>query len=188
MTTPDVSRRHFLRGAFFSSLQSTQQKVQGFSGIRPPWSKEEQTFIEHCTRCGDCVQVCETQILIKGEGDFPQVRFSQGEGDFPQVRFSQGECTFCGKCVEVCQQPIFRPTEEKPWEHHIEITSQCLTHGRIECRSCQDYCPTGAIRFRLQLGGVAQPVVNPENCNGCGACIKSCPVGAIKIHYPKEYE
>ena len=176
MTTPDVSRRHFLRGSFLSSLQTEQQKIQGFNGIRPPWSKDNQVFIQHCTRCDDCIEVCETHILIKGEGGFPQ------------VQFSQGECTFCHKCVDVCKQPIFRLIEEKPWEHKVEITSLCLTQQKIECRSCQDNCLVNAIRFRLQIGGVAQPMVNVDNCNGCGACLNSCPVNAIKITYPNNDE
>ncbi|WP_314311078.1 ferredoxin-type protein NapF [Aggregatibacter segnis] len=176
MTTPDVSRRHFLRGSFLSSLQTEQQKIQGFNGIRPPWSKDNQVFIQHCTCCDDCIEVCETHILIKGEGGFPQ------------VQFSQGECTFCHKCVDVCKQPIFRSIDEKPWEHKVEITPQCLTQQKIECRSCQDNCPMNAIRFRLQIGGVAQPMVNVDNCNGCGACLNSCPVNAIKITYPNNDE
>ena len=38
-----------------------------------------------------------------------------------------------------------------------------------------------AIRFRLQLGGVAKPILDLESCNGCGACLRDCPTKAIKI-------
>ena len=50
---------------------------------------------------------------------------------------------------------FFGSLEEEPWAHKVEITTECLTENRVECRSCQDSCPMNAIRFRLQLGGVA---------------------------------
>lgn len=169
MSDQSISRRHFLRGEFLSSLKPEHKQLQQTDYLRPPWAINNADFVENCTRCGDCILVCETNIIVKGEGDFPE------------IRFDKGECTFCQKCVLVCQQPIFRPLEEQPWAHKIEITSQCLSEKRVECRSCQDNCPTSAIRFRLQLGGVAKPILNLESCNGCGACLSVCPTKAIKI-------
>ncbi|WP_131977022.1 ferredoxin-type protein NapF [Cricetibacter osteomyelitidis] len=174
MTEKELPRRRFLRGEFLTSLQSSKVKTQGFQGIRPPWSVDNALFVENCTRCGDCVNVCETQIIIKGSGDFPE------------ISFSNGECTFCDKCVDVCQQPIFRSREEAAWPHKIEIAQNCLTKSNVECRSCEDSCEMRAIRFRPMLGMTSQVSVNPDQCNGCGACIQTCPVNAIKISYPRE--
>ncbi|WP_424405143.1 ferredoxin-type protein NapF [Pasteurella sp. PK-2025] len=176
MTVENLPRRHFLRGQFFTSLQPAQVKQQGFQGIRPPWAVENTRFIQDCTRCGACLQVCETQILIKGEGGFPE------------VQFQRGECTFCQRCVEVCSQPVFRPTTELAWAHKMVIHSSCLTQQSVECRSCEDSCEMRAIRFKRVLGGISQPVLEPVECNGCGACLQSCPVGAIKVLCPTEEE
>ncbi|STO54530.1 ferredoxin-type protein role in electron transfer to periplasmic nitrate reductase (NapA) [Canicola haemoglobinophilus] len=172
MTEENLSRRHFLRAKFFNTLKSETEKTQGLSAIRPPWSIDVADFLQGCNRCGDCIAICETKILVKGEGDYPE------------VRFSEGECTFCQKCVEICQQPIFRSVDETPWQHKIEMTSACLTQQQVECRSCQDSCEMRAIRFRPQLNTVVQPILDLANCNGCGACIKSCPVSAINIINP----
>ena len=169
MAIENPSRRQLLRGQFLQSLHSENAKIQGINAIRPPWSINEADFTDKCTRCGDCILVCETQIIVKGDGGFPE------------IQFDKGECTFCQKCVLVCEQPIFRSLEEEPWAHKVEITTQCLTENRVECRSCQDSCPMNAIRFRLQLGGVAKPILDLENCNGCGACLSVCPTKAIKI-------
>lgn len=169
MTVENLPRRHFLRGQFLTSLQSEQVKQQGFQGIRPPWAVENTRFVQNCTRCDACIQACETTILIKGEGGFPE------------VQFRRGECTFCKRCVEVCPQPLFRLTTEPAWSHRVEITASCLTHKSVECRSCEDSCEMRAIRFKRQIGGVSQPILTLEACNGCGACIKSCPVSAIKV-------
>ncbi|HDR1921431.1 TPA: ferredoxin-type protein NapF [Pasteurella multocida] len=176
MTVENVSRRHFLRGQFLTSLQSEKVKIQGFQGIRPPWSVDEQRFIQDCDRCGDCIAVCETQILIKGEGGFPEV----------QLR--HGECTFCHKCVDVCQQPVFRPLSELAWTHKVAINKQCLTSKAVECRSCEDSCEMRAIYFKRQLGGISQPLLALENCNGCGACLRSCPVSAITLSLGQQHQ
>ena len=178
MTEKHLPRRQFLRGEFFTALQSDSVKTQGFQGIRPPWSKSEEDFVAGCTRCGDCIVVCETQILVKGDGGFPE------------VKFALGECTFCQKCVEVCKQPIFRPhfsqpnlgeQAEQPWSHKIEIQSGCLAFHAVECRACEDNCESRAIRFKREIGGVAKPQVDLDSCSGCGACIGVCPVSAVRI-------
>lgn len=178
MTEKNLPRRQFLRGGFLTALQSECVKTQGFQGIRPPWAKLEVDFVAGCTRCGDCIFVCETQILVKGDGGFPE------------VKFALGECTFCQKCVEVCKQPIFRPhfsqtnsgeQAEQPWSHKIEIQSRCLAFHAVECRTCEDNCESRAIRFKREIGGIAKPQVDLESCNGCGACIGVCPVSAVKI-------
>lgn len=171
MMVENLSRRQLLRGKFLTSLQSETEQAQGFEGVRPPWSAANADFVAGCTRCDDCILLCESNILVKGDGGFPE------------VSFDNGECTFCKKCAFVCEQPIFRAFDEKPWAHKIAIQSQCLTESRIECRSCQDSCPMNAIKFRWQAGGIAKPIVDLEACNGCGACISRCPVGAIKLFY-----
>ncbi|MDP9500110.1 ferredoxin-type protein NapF [Bisgaard Taxon 45] len=176
MTVENLSRRHFLRGQFLTSLQSEKVKTQGFQGIRPPWSVDEHHFTQNCHRCGDCITVCETQILIKGEGGFPE------------VQFDHAECTFCHKCVDVCQQPVFRPLTELAWTHKIEMSNHCLTLNAVECRSCEDSCEMRAIRFKRQIGGVSQPQFVLEDCNGCGACLRSCPVSAIKLSLIQQHQ
>jgi ferredoxin-type protein NapF len=55
----------------------------------------ESTFVDGCSQCGDCLNVCPENIIKKGDGGFPE------------VDFLQGECTFCQKCVESCDQNIF---------------------------------------------------------------------------------
>lgn len=176
MSVKNLPRRQFLRGKFLASLHTENEQKQGVEGILPPWSVTNNEFVEQCTRCGDCLSVCETKILVNGDGGFPE------------VQFDKGECTFCRKCVEICQQPIFRPSNEQPWSHKIEISENCLTQRSIECRSCQDSCPVSSIYFRFQIGSVAQPFVNIDTCNGCGACLQNCPVNAIKVNHLKHNE
>ena len=65
MAIENTSRRQLLRGQFLQSLHSENAKIQGINAIRPPWSVNEADFTDKCTRCGDCILICETQIIVK---------------------------------------------------------------------------------------------------------------------------
>ena len=62
----------------------------------------------------------------------------------------------------------------------LVIGDNCLAHDKIYCESCRDVCEAGAIKFKLQLGQVPLPFIQMEVCTGCGDCIPSCPVSAIR--------
>lgn len=167
-----LPRRHFLRGAFLRSLHTEQSQRQGQQAIRPPWA-ELAHFEDKCTACQACIQACEheMQILVRGAGGLPEVDFSRG----------RGECSFCQACVQACDAGVFRDVQERPWTHQVSIQAHCLTQQRIACRSCEDSCSTRAIRFRPQLGGIATPQLTESLCNGCGACLNTCPSAAITL-------
>lgn len=169
-TEKSLSRRHFLRGNFLKSLKSDQQKQQGLNAIRPPWGDLDH-FLQRCTGCHQCVVACETGILIKGQGGYPEIDFSQGKQ----------ECSFCQRCVNSCPEGVFRPTSEMAWQHKVDIAPSCLAQNGIECRSCQDSCEPRAIRFKREIGRIATPILALENCNGCGACLAHCPSQSITI-------
>ncbi|KJF97513.1 ferredoxin-type protein NapF [Photobacterium leiognathi] len=138
---------------------------------RLPWLKNDAEFTDICSRCERCIKACETNILVKGDGGFPQVDFSQGEG----------ECTFCYQCADVCPEPLFLAQTEQPWATTATINEGCMASNNIECRSCGDMCEPQAIQFQLQVGKVAMPTVSSDDCNGCGACVSGCPVSAITM-------
>ncbi|SQI37127.1 ferredoxin-type protein [Leminorella richardii] len=153
-----LSRRNLLRGHWRT----------GASAVRPPWSVDDARFVDGCTRCGACVEACETGVLTLA-----------GRLDFPELDFQRAECTFCRRCVEACPEPIFRRHDNLPWRRTAVISESCLTVKGVACRSCQDVCEPYAIQFRLYPGGIARPQLDADTCTGCGGCVKSCPVGAI---------
>lgn len=154
----DISRRRF----FTRKQIDTKQ-------VRLPWVNDLQTFTELCTRCGKCVDVCETQIIKKGDGGYPA------------VDFTIDECTFCYKCAEICPEPIFNKSNSEPWQAKASISDTCLAHANVECRSCGDSCEPMAITFKLRAGGVALPQLELGACNGCGACVSVCPTSSISV-------
>lgn len=166
-----ISRVEFLRGNFQGERMP----------IRPPWAIDEREFIERCTRCDDCLKACPEHIITRGRGGFPA------------IDFSRAECTFCAECVEVCKsQALHMPHQDAEpataWSNKAGIQPGCLAVNRIECRVCGEHCAVRAIRFRISAGAVATPAIDLEVCNGCGACVSSCPVGAVVVRVPRSDE
>lgn len=155
-----VSRRQFMRGDF-----KARKKTQ-----RPPWALAEESFLNACTRCGECISVCPTGILVK-------VR------DYPEVDFKRGECTFCGDCATACKDGALQLAGSKgtPWLIKAVIAQTCLPQRGVECRLCGDHCQEAAIRFSPRLGGPPVAEITTGSCTGCGACVAPCPVTAISL-------
>jgi len=155
-----VSRRQFMRGDF-KARKAPQ---------RPPWALAEELFVAACSRCGDCVAVCPTQIIVVVRG-------------FPEVDFKLGECTFCGNCATVCKDGALPRATRKatPWAIKARIAESCLAKKGVECRVCGDQCPVAAIRFSPRPGGPPVAEVDTGSCTGCGACVAPCPVAAISL-------
>ncbi|MDO6446370.1 ferredoxin-type protein NapF [Colwellia sp. 1_MG-2023] len=149
---------------------------------RLPWVKSESSFTELCNQCGDCISVCETNIIKKDELGLPF------------VDFNTDECTFCGKCQEVCQQPLFldkniiESNQVQPWPGTITINQTCLAQNNIMCQSCQDVCDTRAILFSYKSSSIPEPSINLTDCNQCGACISTCPQQAITLNLANNIE
>lgn len=143
--------------------------------MRPPWSAPEATFVDACNRCGECIKRCPEGVLVVGEGGFPR------------IDFSRGECTFCGDCVKACETGALSARreadpEQAPWDLRAVIEpGTCIAFRGVVCRACGENCETEAIRFRLAVGGFALPELDMEACNGCGACVRPCPVQAVKV-------
>lgn len=165
----DPSRRRFFRG-----------RVKTKQEMRLPWVINEAVFTSGCTQCQDCMNSCESNIIVKDEDGFPK------------VDFNLGECTFCNKCIDICEQPLFSGVfteqntlnnKEKAWPVTIEIGDKCLAKNAIYCQSCRDECETSIIKFNYIDSSIPQPSLNDLDCNQCGACIKSCPQGAITFNF-----
>lgn len=148
--------------------------------IRLPWVISESIFVDNCTQCEACISQCETHIISK-----------DAKG-FPRIDFKQDECTFCNKCIDACNEPLFieKPQREKspPWDGEINISTQCLAENNIYCQSCRDVCDTNAITFSYINSStntpksIPTPTLSLSDCTQCGACISTCPQGAISLN------
>lgn len=156
-----LTRRALLKAKFNSSQQT----------VRLPWVRDNIEFTETCTRCHDCISICPEKILVKGDGNFPE------------IDFNRGECTFCADCVKSCSEDLFTSLDDNPWLLTATITEQCLVFQGIHCMVCREQCEPEAISFTHKVGLPPTPHLKQSLCNGCGACFKPCPGQAIKLSY-----
>lgn len=90
------------------------KKINPLTQQRLPWVENESVFTSKCTRCEKCINACEENIIVKGDGGFPI------------VDFTKGECTFCEGCANSCPEALFDLTAEPVFSHKISINENCL--------------------------------------------------------------
>lgn len=78
---------------------------------------------------------------------------------------------------------IIKMSQPKP-EQVVPWVLPRIAEGCIVCPICTKVCPTGAFSrvFEPADEGAGKGLwLEPERCNGCDACVKSCPVKVITL-------
>jgi MauM/NapG family ferredoxin protein len=164
--------------------------------LRPPGVESETKFLSTCVRCGECFKVCPT-------GGLQPLWWEEGlDGLYtsrlvPRLGYCEYNCTLCSQVCPTGAIPTL-PLDVKQASRMGTAfihNSRCIPYieGR-DCLVCEEHCPTApkAITYYeaevRDLAGkkvlVKLPVVNPDQCIGCGVCENKCPVGgeaAIRV-------
>jgi ferredoxin-type protein NapF len=165
--------------------------------VRPPGGRAESELLALCSRCGQCLKVCPTNVLQ------PAVSAAGIEGVFtPQMDFRNGPCEWsCNECGKVCPtgaiQPLLLAAKRRTVIGRAYIDrNRCIPWADYKtCLVCQELCPVPdkAIIIntaevvapggkRIKLG---RPEVVADRCIGCGVCENACPVAyqtAIEVY------
>ncbi|PKQ16387.1 MAG: hypothetical protein CVT67_05405 [Actinobacteria bacterium HGW-Actinobacteria-7] len=165
--------------------------------IRPPGGREESDLVALCTRCGQCLKVCPTNVLQ------PAVLQAGAEGLFtPRMDFQSGQCEWsCNECGKVCPTGAIQPLTLEV-KHHTVIGRAYIDQNRcipwadgLTCLVCQELCPVAEKAIIIDTAQVTTPTgkkvtlghprVVAERCIGCGVCEHVCPVpheSAIRVY------
>ena len=117
---------------------------------------------------------------------------AQGEADF------SARCIKCGKCMEACPYVALFPA---PGNQGLAVIDEdlCIAFQGMRCEVCYRTCPlidqAISIDYRLREGdaihSVFAPVIDEEQCVGCGLCVERCVVDepdvAIRIRTDAEH-
>jgi len=174
-----VSGAGLLAGLLLPSFIKPAKK----SYLQPPGSLPADRFNTLCIRCGSCIKSCPTDIL-KHHMD-PSELLSWM---VPEISFKEGYCLEnCNVCSQVCPSGAIILFDREAKKHlfigRAEIgLSRCLLSENKECDRCKAACSYDAILMEQNEGSLQTlPVVIPEKCVGCGACVLICPPGVIEI-------
>jgi ferredoxin-type protein NapF len=165
--------------------------------VRPPGGRAESELLALCSRCGQCLKVCPTNVLQ------PAVSAAGIEGVFtPQMDFRNGPCEWsCNECGKVCPtgaiQPLLLAAKRRTVIGRAYIDrNRCIPWADYKtCLVCQELCPVPDKAIVINTAEVVapggkhiklgRPEVVAERCIGCGVCENACPVAyraAIEVY------
>jgi ferredoxin-type protein NapF len=176
-----------LLGGFFA-FTGLSRVTRNVHLVRPPGARPERDLLALCSRCGQCMKVCPTNVLQ------PSLAKAGLEGVFtPEMEYRVGACDWaCNECGKVCPTSAIQPLSLEV-KRTTRIGRAYIDQNRCipwtdykTCLVCQELCPVpekaivvtedevttpeGA-RVRLQ-----RPHVIVDRCIGCGICEFNCPV------------
>ncbi len=134
---------------------------------RPPGAIDEFQFLKGCTRCGDCIEACPYDAIVKASD-----RLGIAAGT-PVIEADHAACMMCEDfpCIQSCEPGVLTRSIS-PIMGTARVTQHlCLAHHSTTCTVCSERCPVaGAI-----LVNDGKPIVDEELCSGCGVCRHVCP-------------
>jgi MauM/NapG family ferredoxin protein len=137
--------------------------------IRPPGAIAESEFLKKCTHCRECANACPHEIILFIEHDHEPLKAGT-----PLIDPYEDPCQFCEgmPCIEACE-PNALVLEGAPPMGVVEFHKEhCLVAQGQRCDYCYRHCPSGVKAIRA--GDDGMPIINSEECVGCGKCVYYC--------------
>ncbi len=201
MDETEITRREFfshsgrkaldLARSFLDALREVRGKKEekNFLGdaksdwIRPPGALEEKSFLEVCTRCGDCLKACPP-LVLRALGP----EWGDDKEGTPALWPRQGACLMCVDfpCITSCPEgALLREGEKIPRLGTAFVDeSCCILKDNQPCRECEKACPK-EFKSVFVDQAVNKVSIDVKTCVGCGLCAEICPAQAIGIKIVK---
>lgn len=168
--------------------------------VRPPGGQNEVNLTSKCIHCYRCIEVCPQHVVTAAPIDTgvlnmrtPRMEYSNcPPGQLDALRY----CDSCVNtnngvplCAEVCPTGALDPLDASHAQQAVLgvavlNTQTCIAYRSSFCAFCHDACieargeDQAAIYYinadAQDAASTRLPVVDPQKCNGCGACEAVC--------------
>ncbi len=185
----DGNRRKFLQivaggivsGGVLGMLPRARIKLP-----RPPGALVEPEFLARCQRCMRCIDACQPTALSLAH---PGAGFAAI--GTPVLDYSK--CILCMECIRICPSGALAKVAKEELHMGLAVIEQSKCLAYLKKRRCQDCFKACRELKAITMEKKRFPVIDPDKCNGCGACVRRCPEmekGAIvvDVSYAKRFE
>lgn len=176
-----LERRRFIAAGLAAVVYPVISRAESLNPVplnyvTPPGTASRDAFLHHCTACGACIAACTQDVL---KTSFTQYGLRHALA--PVMDFDRSYCAFdCVKCTEVCPTKALNSLTVAEKHSFVigkarVIADNCLIYANSEhCGACARRCPRHAISISPIGDGRYVPVVDFDDCIGCGLCAHIC--------------
>lgn len=156
--------------------------------IRPPGAHGERDFSSRCVKCGRCIQACPYAAIVPAGQDAGSAVGS------PILDLRNQACRLCHDfpCIEACPTEALRDVaavEDVAMGYAVIDEDLCIALQGMRCEVCYRACPlidrAITIDYRQREGdsihAVFAPIIDQDQCVGCGLCVERCVVGEPEV-------
>lgn len=95
------------------------------------------------------------------------------------IKLNRTRCTECRICMLVCSLTHFEENTTKRSRIMVDAKWPDMPSIKV-CLACRDHecvaaCPHDALRWQNWIE------LDPDRCDGCGACADACPVEGVQM-------
>jgi len=172
MRQTQVSRMEFIKD-FVRLFKDEVDEVsnRGYQDyLLPPGAALLQEFLLKCDKCYDCISVCPNESIMVSHNINSEVN------EYPVIIPQVTPCYYCSDfpCINACETGALKMGNRNKSLGAIKIIEDnCYAFQGHYCSSCVNSCPKTSIA--MYLDKIGHPVINDEECDGCGICINVCP-------------
>ncbi len=178
-----ISRKDFLKevfGFFRTEVEKESRNIgiAADSFLLPPGAGGQDEFLQTCSQSYQCVSVCPYQAIEVFRNDPQDARYG-----YPVINPRRQACYLCEDfpCISACKSGALRMERKTiPLGTAVVLKDICFSYKGIYCPSCVVKCPLSGTAISMVDN---KPVVQEEECTGCGICVQVCPTEqpAIRI-------
>ncbi len=181
-----IGRRSFIGFAISAAMGGLgllfrrRRRASSQFRLRPPGALEGDAFLSACTRCFKCGNACPNACI-----QFAGLEGGLEEAFTPYIVARERACILCGECADVCPTGALQPflATREGWVASVDMglarvnEAMCYSFNGRTCGACYRACPLAG--SAMKIGLFETPLVQPENCVGCGLCEQAC------LHLPQ---